>query len=238
MRRPRWTLKIIVKEQSMTKAKILAFLAVMAMVLIVPAVAFAQAVPPHIFIGSVTVNGLSAPTGTVVSAVVGGVEQGNTTVSSTGSYTLQVSQGSGTDIVFMVDTLTASETATWQQGGADVLNLTAGSGAVAGAGTDGARGASGAKGSKGDKGDAGERGPAGPAGPAGSAGSAGSDGKAGAAGSDGAAGAAGSDGAAGKAGAAGSSGGGGPVGLIALILSIVAILGVIGVYFASKQPAA
>ena len=221
----------------MTKAKLLALLAVMAMVLIVPAVAFAQAVPPHIFIGSVTVNGLSAPSGTVVSAVIDGVEQGNATVSTAGSYTLQVSQGSGTDVVFMVDTLTASETATWQQGGADVVNLTAGSGAAATSTEAGADGAKGSKGSKGDKGDAGDRGPAGPAGPAGAAGAAGSDGKAGAAGSDGSAGAAGSDGKAGAAGPAGS-GGGGPVGLIALILSIVAILGVIGVYFASKQSAA
>ena len=224
----------------MTKAKVLALLAVMAMVLIVPAVAFAQAVPPHIFIGSVTVNGLSAPSGTVVSAVVGGVEQGNATVSSAGSYTLQVSQGSGTDIIFQIDTLTAAETATWEQGGADVLNLTAGStsAASAEAGATGASGSKGAKGATGAKGDAGDRGPAGPAGPAGSAGSAGSDGKAGASGSDGAAGAAGADGSAGKAGATGAAGGGGPVGLIALILSIVAILGVIGVYFASKQAAA
>ena len=220
----------------MTKAKVLALLAVMAMVLIVPAVAFAQAVPPHIFIGSVTVNGLNAPSGTVVSAVVDGVEQGNTTVSSAGSYTLQVSQGSGTDITFMVDSLTASETATWQQGGADVLNLTAGAGAAAASGTEGAAGAAGAKGSKGAKGDAGDRGPAGPAGPAGSDGKAGAAGAAGAAGSDGKAGAAGAAGPAGPTGAAGAAGGG-PVGLIALILSIVAILGVIGVYFASKQSA-
>ena len=222
----------------MTKAKVLALLAVMAMVLIVPAVAFAQAVPPHIFIGSVTVNGLSAPSGTAVSAVVDGVEQGKTTVSSAGSYTLQVSQGSGTDIIFMVDTLTASETATWQQGGADVLNLNAdGVGTVAAAAA-GAAGASGAKGPKGDAGAAGERGPAGPAGPAGGAGAAGSDGKAGAAGSDGSAGPAGAAGSDGSDGKAGPAGGGGPVGLIALILSIVAILGVIGVYFATKQSAA
>ena len=222
----------------MTKAKILALLAVMAMVLIVPAVAFAQAVPPHVFIGSVTVNGLSAPSGTVVSAVVDGVEQGNTTVSSSGSYTLQVSQGSGTDIIFMVDTLTAAETATWQQGGADVLNLTAGAGIVPSSeGAAGVAGAAGAKGTKGDKGDAGERGPAGPAGAAGAAGADGKAGPAGAAGAEGKAGPAGADGAAGPAGSAGA-GGGGPVGLIALILSIVAILGVIGVYFASKQSAA
>jgi len=222
----------------MTKAKVLALLAVMAMVLIVPAVAFAQAVPPHIFIGSVTVNGLSAPSGTAVSAVVDGVEQGKTTVSSAGSYTLQVSQGSGTDIIFMVDTLTASETATWQQGGADVLNLTAGSVGAASAAAAGAAGASGAKGPKGDAGAAGERGPAGPAGPAGGAGAAGSDGKAGPAGADGATGSAGPAGSDGSAGSAGAAGGGGPVGLIALILSIVAILGVIGVYFATKQSAA
>ena len=223
----------------MTKAKVLALLAVMAMVLIVPAVAFAQAVPPHIFIGSVTVNGLSAPSGTAVSAVVDGVEQGKTTVSSAGSYTLQVSQGSGTDIIFMVDTLTASETATWQQGGADVLNLTAGGvGAASAAATAGAAGASGAKGPKGDAGAAGDRGPAGPAGPAGGAGAAGSDGKAGPAGADGATGSAGPAGSDGSAGSAGAAGGGGPVGLIALILSIVAILGVIGVYFATKQSAA
>ena len=221
----------------MTKAKVLALLAVMAMGLIVPAVAFAQAVPPHIFIGSVTVNGLSAPSGTVVSAVIDGVEQGNATVSAAGSYTLQVSQGSGTDVVFMVDTLTASETATWQQGGADVLNLTAGTSAEVASGAAGAAGAQGSKGSKGDKGDAGDRGPAGPAGPAGSAGAAGADGKEGPAGADGKEGPAGPAGAAGPAGSAGS-GGGGPVGLIALILSIVAILGVIGVYFASKQSAA
>ena len=221
----------------MTKAKLLALLAVMAMVLIVPAVAFAQAVPPHIFIGSVTVNGLSAPSGTVVSAVIDGVEQGNATVSAAGSYTLQVSQGSGTDVVFMVDTLTASETATWQQGGADVLNLTAGTSAEVASGAAGAAGAQGSKGSKGDKGDAGDRGPAGPAGPAGSAGAAGADGKEGPAGADGKEGPAGPAGDVGPAGSAGS-GGGGPVGLIALILSIVAILGVIGVYFASKQSAA
>ena len=221
----------------MTKAKLLALLAVMAMVLIVPAVAFAQAVPPHIFIGSVTVNGLSAPSGTVVSAVIDGVEQGNATVSAAGSYTLQVSQGSGTDVVFMVDTLTASETATWQQGGADVLNLTAGTSAEVASGAAGAAGAQGSKGSKGDNGDAGDRGPAGPAGPAGSAGAAGADGKEGPAGADGKEGPAGPAGDVGPAGSAGS-GGGGPVGLIALILSIVAILGVIGVYFASKQSAA
>ena len=73
-----------------------------------------------------TINGLTAPYGTSISAVIDGVRRGNTTVTSGGKYTMQVSEGSGTDIVFLIDTLTALETATWQQGGKNVLHLTAG----------------------------------------------------------------------------------------------------------------
>ena len=52
----------------MTKMRVLALLAVMVMMLMVPAVASAQQVPPHVFIGTVTVNGLAAPAGTLLSA--------------------------------------------------------------------------------------------------------------------------------------------------------------------------
>ena len=116
----------------MTKMRVLALLAVMMMVLMVPAVASAQQVPPHILTGTVTVNGLSAPAGTAVYAFIDGVQQGSATVAANGTYVLQVSQGSGTDISFLVDTLTAAETASWEQGGADVLDLTAGGGGGAG----------------------------------------------------------------------------------------------------------
>ena len=222
----------------MSKAKVLALLAMMAMVLVLPAVAFASQDPPHVFHGTVTVNGLSAPDGTVVSAVIDGVESGDAAAKG-GKYTIEVAGSDGDTIIFMVDTLTASESATFDKGGMDILNLTANAtdGAATGGDT-GAKGASGAKGATGAKGDAGDRGPGGPAGPAGSAGAAGSDGKAGPAGADGSAGPAGPAGSAGSAGSTGAAGGGGPVGLIALILSIVAVLGVIGVYFASKQSAA
>ncbi len=110
----------------MTKMRVLALMAVMVMMLMVPAVASAQQVPPHIFTGTVIVNGLSAPSGTTVSAVIDGVQQGSVGTGSGGSYTLHVSQGSGTDISFMVDTLTSAETASWEQGGAELLDLTAG----------------------------------------------------------------------------------------------------------------
>ena len=207
----------------MTKMRVLALLAVMVMMLMVPAVASAQQVPPHVFTGTVIVNGLSAPAGTMIWAVIDGVQQGSTTVESRGAYTLQVSQGSGTDISFMVNTLTAVESASWQQGGADVLDLTAG-----GTGAVGTAGPAGPKGDTGAAGDAGDRGPVGPAGPAGAVGPGSSE-----AGPDGPAGAAGSAGPAGPQGAAG----GGGLGLIGLILSIVALLGVAGVYFASRRPA-
>ncbi len=134
----------------MTKMRVLALMAVMVMMLIVPAVASAQQVPPHVFAGTVIVNGLSAPAGTMVYAVIDGVQQGSTTVASGGDYVLQVSQGSGTDISFMIDTLTAEETASWEQGGAEVLDLTAGFvGDVGSAGSKGAKGDTGAKGDAG-----------------------------------------------------------------------------------------
>ena len=84
----------------MTTKRALVFLTVMVMMLMVPAVASAQSVPPHVFIGTVTVDGLAAPAGTTVSAVIDGVEQGSTSVTAGGGYVLTGSQGTGTHIVF------------------------------------------------------------------------------------------------------------------------------------------
>ncbi len=195
----------------------------------VPAVASAQQVPPHVFTGTVTVNGIFAPPGTTVSAVIDGVQQGSARTGAGGSYILQVNQGSATDISFMVDTLTAAETASWEQGGAAVLDLTAGFVGDVGVGAKGDKGDTGAKGAKGDAGAGGARGQVGPAGPAGPGGGDGNDGAAGADGAAGQAGARGSDG------AQGAAGGSGLVAIIGLILSIVALLGVAGVFFASRQ---
>ncbi len=213
----------------MTKMRVLALLAVMVMMLMVPAVASAQQVPPHVFTGTVTVNGIFAPPGTTVSAVIDGVQQGSVSTGAGGSYILRVNQGSGTDISFMVDTLNAKQTASWEQGGAELLDLTAGFVSEESiVGPKGDKGDTGAKGAKGDAGAGGARGQVGPAGPAGPAGGDGNDGAAGADGAAGQAGARGSDGAQGAAGGSG-------VGLIGLILSIVALLGVAGVFFASRQ---
>ncbi|MDA0735303.1 MAG: hypothetical protein O2860_12110, partial [Chloroflexi bacterium] len=138
----------------MLKVRFLAWLSVLAILLTLPAIASAQSVPPHIFIGSATVNGLVAPSGTTITAMIGGEAKGSVNVGSNGQYgPLRVNSGSGSEVTFVVGTLTAAETATWQQGGSTVLNLTASS-------FDQPSGPGGP----------GIRGPAGPAGAAGAAG--------------------------------------------------------------------
>ena len=69
-------------------------------------------------------NGLRAPAGTVVIALIAGKEQTSTTIKRDGTYTLLVPKGNGTDVTFRVGTHTAVQTAMWKDGGADVLNLT------------------------------------------------------------------------------------------------------------------
>jgi hypothetical protein len=213
----------------MIKVRILALLSVLALLLTLPAIASAQSVPPHIFIGSATVNGLNAPSGTVITAMIGGDAKGSVNVGSNGAYgPLHVASGSGSEITFVLDSLTASETATWEQGGASVLALNASVG--------GGAGESGAAGSAGSAGKAGANGKDGADGTNGSDGANGADGTNGKAGADGSNG---KDGADGKAGAAGPAGpaGGGAVAIFALILAIVALIGVGAVYFLGKQNA-
>ena len=215
----------------MTKMRFLALLAVLALFLTLPAIASAQQVPPHVFIGTVTVNGLDAPAGTAVTAVIGGVVQGSTSVMGGGGYTLLVNQGSGTDITFKIGSLDAAESATWDQGGGTVLDLNAG-GAGGAQGSMGPAGPPGLPGKDGADGAAGARGAAGPAGPAGPSGAAGAAGQAGVAG---VAGAPGTAGGVGPAGPAGAAGGGGALGLIGLILAIIALVGVAAVYFMPRR---
>jgi hypothetical protein len=75
---------------------------------------------PHVFCGTVTVNGLRTRAGTEVTALIGGQEQAFTYIKSDGTYTLLVPKGNGIDVTFRVGAYTAM----WKEGGADVLNLT------------------------------------------------------------------------------------------------------------------
>jgi TIR domain len=79
---------------------------------------------PHVFQGTVTINGRRAPAGTKVTALIGGQEQASAMVNRDGEYILQVPKGNSTDVIFRVGTHPALQTAIWMQGGGDVLNLT------------------------------------------------------------------------------------------------------------------
>ncbi len=213
----------------MTKTRFLALVTALALLLAIPTSVFAQRVPPHVFVGTVTLDGAAAVDGAAVTAWIDGEEVAATNASG-GEYSLLVDQGdssfAGKNVSFRVSGANAVETAAWMQGGGDVLNLTGVTGSAGGE-----TGGTGATGSRGPAGPAGAAGPPGPAGPAGS------DGSSGSAGSAGPAGAAGSGGAAGAAGPAGAEGdeGGGALALIALIVAIVALLAAGGSYMMGRR---
>ena len=212
----------------MTKTRFLALVTALALLLAIPTSVFAQRVPPHVFVGTVTLDGAAAVDGAAVTAWIDG-EQVASTNASGGEYSLLVDQGdasfAGKTVSFKVSGANAAETAPWVQGGGDILNLT------------GVTGSSGGPGGPGAQCTVAPAGAAGPAGPPGPAGPAGSDGSSGSSGSAGSAGPAGSDGAAGAAGATGAEGddGGGALGLIALIVAIVALLAAGGSYMMGRR---
>ena len=198
----------------MKKFKILALLAVMAILWTIPVMAFAQEVPPAIVIGKASNNGVPVASGITVTALVNGADVGSTKTSADGKFTVTAKGVKGDTLTFKIGDGTASETAELADNG-EILKMDLTVGSSASAGSDGSKGATGASGK------------AGPAGAQGAAGAKGDTGAAGAAGPAGAAGAAGPQGPAGPAGAAGAAGAagsGGGMGIIALILSIVAIV--------------
>ena len=91
--------------------------------------AIASNVIPHVFVGSVTVNGQVASDGAEVSAWVSEFRSpvGKGTVSD-GSYVMNVSQYgiaafAGKTLTFKIDGVETMQTATWATGGATVLDL-------------------------------------------------------------------------------------------------------------------
>ena len=104
----------------MTKTKFLALFSVLALLLTIPAVAFAQGSPPAIFVGEamVDIDGemAPAPDGTVITAEVDG-EDVATAMTTGGNYNIAVSEGDAeTTVMFMIGDAMAMESATWMQG--------------------------------------------------------------------------------------------------------------------------
>jgi hypothetical protein len=83
---------------------------------------------PHQFYGTVSFNGDPVEEGTLVEAFVDGVKQAQTTVDGEGRYgydpSFTVPGTSGAEVTFEVGGVPANETATWQSGKAQQLNLT------------------------------------------------------------------------------------------------------------------
>jgi hypothetical protein len=213
----------------MIKTRFLTLVMALALLLAIPTAVLAQRVPPHVFVGTVTLDGAGAADGAAVTAWVDDAQVAATTVSG-GQYNLIVDQGdasyAGNTVSFKVSGANAAETAAWTQGGGEVLNLVAATGSAAvgsgETGESGDKGATGATGAKGDTGSAGAAGATGPGGADGASGPAGAPGTAGSAGSAGVAGVAGAD-------------GGGGLGIIALIVAIVALLAAGGSYMMGRR---
>ncbi len=103
-----------------------------------PEVSFGQPggpIPPHAFVGTVTVDGAPAVDGTQVTAFLEGVPDSvaGTTVTD-GRYVIKIVQRSSTlfanrKITFKIGGRDGSPTAVWISGNADELNLAVGSGA-------------------------------------------------------------------------------------------------------------
>jgi len=244
----------------MTRVKILALLAAMVLLFTLTATVSAQRVPPHVFVGDASIDDVAVAEGTSITAWVGGVEVVSATTTGTGGdYVITVDQGdssfAGETISFQIAGLDAAQTATWTQGGADLLTLSASAAetpipeatavpeatevpeVVTEPGEQGPRGMAGATGI------AGAEGPEGPEGSKGNAGATGSKGEAGAAGAQGAAGPAGGQGTTGNAGGQGQPGSAGlqgddgsnVLGVIALILAIIGIVGAGGAFLLSRR---
>ena len=213
----------------MTKTRFLALITALALLLAIPTAVLAQNARPHVFVGTATLDGAAALEGTAITAWVDGTQVAATNIDG-GTYVLLVESATGfpgKTVIFRVGAATADQTATWDQGGGDEINLTASSGGGGGGGP-GEEGGVGPRGARGAAGATGATGSAGPAGPTGS------DGSAGSSGSTGSAGPAGPAGPAGATGATGDDGGG-MMGIIALIVAIVALLGAGGAYMMGRR---
>ncbi len=218
----------------MTKTRFLVFLTVLALLASVSLTSvLAQQPPrPQNFYGTVMVDGVVAPEGTMVTAMVGEGEDEmkfEDEVDADGMYALRL-EGDfvGEDIMFiigermgMAETMDADgmmmmeNSVMFMEGGSGTLNLSAGvtpTRPTTGTGGTGARGLPGKDGEDGADGAPGATGARGAQGPAGDDGAPGADGASGADGARGPAGADGSNGSDGNDGSNGSQGPAGPAG--------------------------
>ena len=144
------------------KLAVLASALAMAILLALPAVAAAQMVLPHVFIGTATLDGMPAAQGTQVEAMLDGEPAGSAVVQQNGEFTILVN-GPGEEVTFTIGSLQAEEKHPWTQGAATVLDLSASALTPnpSGGGTGVSQGPQGPPGPPGPQGDRGLPGPRG-----------------------------------------------------------------------------
>jgi hypothetical protein len=103
---------------------VLAFIVLLTVTLSLPAVS--SGLSPHVFIGTVRVDGKPAPEGTRITALVGGEGKESTQAYDRGRYgPFEVNEpANGSLVIFRVGTRTADQVVLWEQGGSSELDLT------------------------------------------------------------------------------------------------------------------
>ena len=195
----------------LTRTKFLFIIAIMALLVSVPAIVSAQSIP-HTITGKVYVNGRLAPSGATVEAFIDNAKVADDDVDAEGVYFLLVvprgtQNFTGKTITFTVTGGPAAETKQWASGGDDSgfdLNVAGPGGSSTSTPTPTRRPTVAPRTTTSSS--TGPRGPAGPAGPLGPAGPRGIQGEAGLQGDEGPAGSAGPSGPQGPKGDVGSSG--------------------------------
>ena len=109
----------------MTKTRFMALVTALALLLAIPTTVFAQNARPHVFVGTVTLDGATAADGAAVTAWVDGAQVAATTAKG-GSYDLLVVSTAGfagATVSFKVSGVDAAETIAWEEGGGDIVHL-------------------------------------------------------------------------------------------------------------------
>ena len=103
---------------------VLAFMVLLTVTLSLPAVT--SGLSPHVFIGTVTVDGNPVPEGTRIAALVEGEERGFSQAYDRGKYgPLDVYEpNNGSLVTFRLGNHTADQAVRWEKGGVTKLDLT------------------------------------------------------------------------------------------------------------------
>ena len=110
----------------MNRVRLAAMVVTILTLLTFTGLASAQTVPPAVFVGVASIDGLPAPEGTLVVALVDGNPAGTAIVmGAEGKVETLMVMGPGQEVTFTIDGLRADQTSPWMQGGSAMLNLTA-----------------------------------------------------------------------------------------------------------------